>query len=90
MRDLVLNAQNGKQANTVVLKEAESELVISNAQEAGDWLERHAVPSEHASVPPNFMFLPSQNQVTKDAFFEHLVQSNQHGWGLGHLDEGFV
>ncbi|WP_423494286.1 hypothetical protein IM711_14100 [Microbacterium esteraromaticum] len=62
LRDLVLKAQNGNQASTVVLREAESELVVSDAQEAGDWLERHAVPAEYASVPPRLMFLPSQNQ----------------------------
>lgn len=90
LRDLVEKARNGAQSSMVVLRDAQFELLVDDAEEAGEWLERHAVPSEHTSVPPSFTFLPSQNQVTKGDFFQYLTGSMQGGWGLGHLDEGFV
>jgi len=90
LRDLVNTAQNGARSSTVVLRSAGVELLVNDAEEAGKWLERHALPSEHPTVPPSFMFLPSQNEVTKDAFFQHLTGALQGDWGLGYLDEGFV
>ena len=90
LRDLVQRAQTGKGASMTVLSEASSDFEVGDFAEAGEWLEHHAIPSDHVSTPPTYTFLPSQNQVTKEAFFQHLSGVKQGGWGLGHLDEGFV
>lgn len=90
LRDLLESARNGAQAQMVVLSSSSYSLEVGSDLEAGEWLERHAVPAEHPSIPPSFAFLPSQNQVTKDMFAQQVRHSSQNEWGLGGVDEAFV